>query len=115
MKASGLYRCFTVRTMIHRQYVDGSRGSTRQFVLFTEDDTAPDSKNSMLWVVNPEQLAAREASRKAYIEGLSKLSEDELLLEFRFRDSMPDFRPQIEAEVRRRKLDPAARPKRTPA
>jgi hypothetical protein len=53
---------------------------------------------------SPElRLSARERARQVYLEALPKLTDDELRLEFRFRDSMPDFRREIEAEMQRRK------------
>jgi hypothetical protein len=42
-------------------------------------------------------------SRLAYIAALRRLSDEDLLLEFRDRDSMPDFRAELEAEVQHRK------------
>jgi hypothetical protein len=47
--------------------------------------------------------AARAESRRAYVEALCGLSDEDLQQEFRFRESMPDFRSEIMAEVQRRK------------
>ena len=50
-----------------------------------------------------QREAARAESRSAYLEALRSLSDEDLQLEFRFRESMPDFRSEIMAEVQRRK------------
>jgi hypothetical protein len=56
-----------------------------------------------------QREAARAESRRAYLEALCGLSDEELLLELRDHDGMPDFRPEIEAEVRRRKCGGSAK------
>jgi hypothetical protein len=50
-----------------------------------------------------QREAARAESRRAYVEALLGLSDEELRQEFRIRDGMPDFRSEIMAEVQRRK------------
>lgn len=50
-----------------------------------------------------QREAARAESRRAYVEALCGLSDEELQHEFRFQESMPDFRSELMAEVQRRK------------
>ena len=53
--------------------------------------------------IEVQREAARAESRRAYVEALRGLSDEELLRELRGHEGMPDFRSEILAERQRRK------------
>lgn len=53
--------------------------------------------------MDPARQSAQADSRRAYVTALRDLTDEELLHEFRFRESLPDLSAEVEAEMRRRR------------